>query len=200
MNSNTNDSKLHPVNIEVNDISGNNQNNAIPDLPNINQELFNRIETMMKKAFWDKLAEDVKENNYDSTLKILQEIAERLCAITRNRKDFHNEIMERIDIDFISQKIKHNALEPSEIYNIIMFIIQKVINYGTLADEPWNEIWKTQLEVYFNRNEPLHEIFPKFFKEALHRIEKIELEVNAFKNSEIYKELMKVRKDKQENN
>ncbi len=169
-----------------------------PNRINPNEILIEKINKMMKKAYWDKLKQDIESNNYDSTLLLLDEIKDRLCMLTPNRHDVHHEIHEKIDTKFIDQKIKHNAMEQMDIYNIIMFIIKKITDYGTLADEPWNEIWKTQIEVYFNRGETLAEIFPKFFKEAMHRIEKVESEMNAFKESEIYKEILRLRELKQE--
>ena len=56
------------------------------------------------------------------------------------------------------------------------------------------------MHVFFERGEQLNEIFPKFFKEALHRLEKIEQDIMAFKESEVYKELMNTRKEKSERN
>ena len=162
------------------------------------KNLKEKIETVMKRAYWDKLKEDIENNNFDSTLKILEEIRDRFCLITPNRPDIQAEIHENIDIKFIDQKIKHNAMEPQDIQNIILFIVKKITDYGTLADEQWNEIWKTQIEVFFNRKEPLSEIFPKFFKEALHRLAKIENEIESFKQSELYKEIVRKRKEKEE--
>ena len=149
-----------------------------------------QIREAMIKCFWDGISEDISNNNFDSTLDILIEIRDRICLFAPSRKDLHAEIHENLDIDYIRQMINNDAISPEYIQGIVNYIINQIKQFGSLHDEPWNEIWRTKMAVRMERGEKLETFFPVFFNEALHRIELIEEGIKEFKQSEIYKELM----------
>ena len=78
------------------------------------------LENTFKCAYWDKYKEDLEKEDYDSTLKNLNDIKERICLFAPNRKDLHNAINENIDVDYIKQMIEHNAIEPQYIFKLIV--------------------------------------------------------------------------------
>ncbi len=90
----------------------------------------------------------------------------------------------------MEQMIANDAISPEYIQGIVNYIITQVKQFGSLHDEPWNEVWRTKLAVRMQNGEKLETFFPYFFNETIHRIELIEEGIHEFKQSEIYKELM----------
>jgi len=164
------------------------------NLDNINEQLRMKIDENMKKAFFRNISVDISNNSFDSSFSLLAEIKERICNLVPKRKDIHKDFDEHLDVDFFKQIQSNGALDINMIHGIINYIIDQIKNFGSLEDEPWNEIWKTQIVVKINRGEPLSVLLPDFFKEAMHRIDKIEMEINAFKQSDIYRYLSEKRK------
>ena len=119
-----------------------------------------RLNENMKRAYWDMMEKDIGNNDFRTAFAILEEIRARICLLVPNRVDLHQEIAESLDIDYFKQIQSHNALTIE--------IVQKITSK-------------------YIKNEPLTVILPTFFKEALHRIEKLEYEIKMFKESDIYK-------------
>lgn len=156
-------------------------------MDNIDKIIQLKIEENIKKAFFDNIALDISENSFESSFNILSEIKERLCNIVPKRRDIHRELDENLDVDFYRQIQSNNALDQNTINGIMFYIIEQIKTFGSLEDELWNEIWKTQIQVKINRGDPLNRLLSDFFKEAMHRIDKIEQEIFAFKQSDLYK-------------
>ena len=70
--------------------------------------------------------------------------------------------MENIDIDYMDSMIKHNAISGEYIHGVVNFIISQIKEYGTVADEPWNEIWREKINSRLINQEPLSTLFPYF--------------------------------------
>tara|TARA_B100001250_G_C19720516_1_gene753570 strand:+ start:264 stop:770 length:507 start_codon:yes stop_codon:yes gene_type:complete len=167
------------------------------NLDKVEEQLRFKLEENMKKAFFNNIGIDISNNSFDSSFSLLSEIKERICNLVPNRKDIHKDFDEHLDIDFYKQIQSNGALDINMIHGIINYIIDQIKNFGSLEDEPWNEIWKTQIVVKINRGEPLNILLPDFFKEAMHRIDKIEMEINAFKQSDLYKYFSEKRKTRE---
>lgn len=144
------------------------------------------LENTFKCAYWDKYKEDLEKEDYDSTLKNLNDIKERICLFAPNRKDLHNAINENIDVDYIKQMIEHNAIEPQYIFKLIVYIVEKIKEFDCIANEGFHEAWKAKTCLALEEKGKLSEVFPDFFKECFFRIEKIEYEIECFKKTEIY--------------
>ena len=171
----------------------NTDNNNIDDDINEVENLKRRVQEQMKRAYFDIITCDIDNNDFDSTFAILEEIRARICLVVPKRVDLHEDMHEHLDVDHFRTMVKHNAFDITMIKNIMNFIIDKIKQLGSESDEPWNEIWRTQMHVRFERGEKLSTILPIFFKEALYRIEKIEYEIGLFKKSILYKTLMEHR-------
>ncbi len=146
-----------------------------------------RLNENMKRAYWDMMEKDIGNNDFRTAFAILEEIRARICLLVPKRVDLHQEIAESLDIDYFKQMQSHNALTIEIVQKITNYVIDKIKELGSQSDEPWNEIWREQINSKFIKNEPLTVILPTFFKEALHRIEKLEYEIKMFKESDIYK-------------
>ena len=89
--------------------------------------------------------------------------------------------------------VKHNAFETNHIKSIMEALINHIKSLGSEHDEPFHEIFRTQIQVRFQRGEQLDIILPFFFDETMLRLDKLEHDIETFKNSEIYKMLMEQR-------
>ena len=152
-----------------------------------------RIRKQMRKAFFDRLGEDIRSENFDSTFELLEESKNRICAVVPKRTDIHSQLNESIDIPYFKQMVKHNAFETSHIRGIMETLIDQIKSLGSEHDEPFHEIFRTQIEVRFQRGEQLDVILPFFFDETMLRLDKLEHDIEAFKNSELYKMLIEQR-------
>lgn len=150
-------------------------------------ELEHIILEKLKRVFWDKLQDEIREKNYEGLFAVLNEIKERICQLIPNRSDLHNNVNENIDTKLIEQMLKHDALDYSYIFNVIQFIITQLKILDSVRDEPMYEIWREQTNRKITSNDPrLHIVLPIFLRESLHRIDKIAFEISAFKQSSLY--------------
>lgn len=142
----------------------------------------------LKLVFWDKLQDELKEQNFEGLLAILNEIKERICQLIPSRKDLHKNVEDNIDTKLIEQMLKYNALDDSYIFNVVQFIVTQLKELDSLRDEPFYEIWREQINKKLTSDDPrIHVILPIFLRETIHRIDKIAFEISAFKKSNLYK-------------
>lgn len=163
------------------------------------KSLEERIRAAMIETYWEGISTDISNNNFDSTVQIITEIRDRICMFAPSRNDLHHNIHENIDIDYIEQMIKHNAISGEYIYTIVNYIITQIKTFGTIQDEMWNEVWREQINKRLQENEELKTVFPIFFSECFKRIEMIEEGIRLFKESNIYKELKRKHEESVEN-
>lgn len=156
-----------------------------------------RVRAQMRRAFFDRIGADIRSGDFESTFSLLDEAKTRLCAAVPKRTDIHQQLDESIDIDYFKQMVKHDAFETSHIKSVMNTVIDQIKNLGSEHDEPFHEILKTQVEVRFQRGEQLDVILPFFFGETMSRLDKLENDIEAFRNSEMYKMLMEQRERNQ---
>ena len=159
--------------------------------------LLDRVRTQMRRAFFDKLGEDIRAGSFETTFDLIEEIKGRICAAVPRRDDIRIQLDENLDIAYFRQMVKHDAFEQSHIKSVMGVIIDKIKELGSEHDEPFHEIFRTQVEVRFMRGETLDVILVFFFREALSRVDKLEHDIEAFKNSEMYKMLVEQRERNQ---
>jgi len=157
------------------------------DSDELSEQMRARVAENMERAFFDAVGTDISNNSFDSSFSLLEEIKERICGLVPTRRDIHDDLDEHVDVDFYRQMQSNGALDIKMIQAIMGYVIEKIKAFGSLEDEPWNEVWKTQILVRIGRGEPLSTLLPSFFREAMHRIDKIEDEIAAFRGSDIYK-------------
>ena len=146
------------------------------------------IHKTMHLAFWDKLESEMKTKNYEMLLGVLDEVRFRVCEMIPNRTDLHNSFYEHIDVDLLEQMLKHDAVDNTYIYNTIQFIIDQLKQLDCIEDEPYYEIWRTQVNKRLEDQEcPLYILLPIFLRETFFRIEKIDYSIKMFKESDLYK-------------
>ena len=159
----------------------------------MSKKLEDLIKENMQKAFWDKLENDMKEENYEMLLGVLEDIKNRLINIIPNRIDLHKEFHETIDTKLIEQMLSHKAVDDKYIYNMIQYIINQLKKFDSLDNEPNYEKFRQLINNQLSSNVKLHIILPRFFRESFLYIEELEENIRNFKKSEMYK-LMKEKK------
>jgi len=90
-------------------------------------------------AFWDVLGEEYGQKKYDKIFVVLENILKlfesiydddgavgpAVQEINTRRRNCLSEIKEKLDIDFIRQRLEHNIYSNEEMYNLCKFIILK---------------------------------------------------------------------------
>lgn len=73
--------------------------------------LSERFEQQYKKAYWDKLSEDMRNKEHEFLGKILDEIQTETMKMVPNNHKFHEEFKQQFDVDFIKSMVSNNALD-----------------------------------------------------------------------------------------
>ena len=162
---------------------------------NLKEKLSTMIEDNFHNAFWDKLEEDLKENNHKMLLDLLDEIRMRICNFVPNRKDIHTEVYEKIDVKFIEQMLTHNAIDNKYIYDLINYIITQIRDFDSEEVEPNYEMWRTVTNSHLEKETKLYILLPKFLREVFFRIDSLDDFIESFKQSEEYKILTENKQD-----
>ena len=153
------------------------------------------ISKTMQIAFWDKLESEMKDKKYEMLLSLLDEMRFKICEMIPNRHDLHENLYEHIDVDLLEQMLNHDAVDNNYIFNTIQFIINQLKELDSIEDEPYYEIWRTQVNKRIQDPEcPIYVFMPIFLRETFFRVDKIEYSIKRFKASELYK-IIKERKN-----
>jgi hypothetical protein len=154
-------------------------------------DIKDQVKSTFKKAYWDKLVEDLDNKKYDSILLILKEIRARIALLVPNRIDIHQKLGEYIDIEFIKQMLNHNVIDSKFIYNLVHYIIDKIKEMESPIYNKDTEKWREEINQLFENKMKHNDIFPIFFQKVFDKIEQIEKETKIVKESELYKEIKK---------
>jgi len=106
-----------------------------------NSEEINRIAT---KAFWDKISEDITNEEYDSLIGLVQDLATELCSITESYS--YKQIIEsNLDHELIGQMVRNNAFTQDVVVQKLNFLEMLFSNFHAPADRSfiesrWREI------------------------------------------------------------
>ena len=88
------------------------------------------------KAFWDLLGEEYKQKKYDKIFVVLENILKSFemlfnpdeSHLTTDAKQQRvqklTEIKEHVDVDFIRQRLQHNAYSNEDMYSLCIFILK----------------------------------------------------------------------------
>jgi hypothetical protein len=92
---------------------------------------------LVEEIFWKKMKEDIENQEYGHVLVQLVEIKSLLRELMGEKE---NTIDERIDIEYIKQRLNQNDFTPQLLSGIIDYIFDKVIRYGIpIYDKVMNE-------------------------------------------------------------
>lgn len=76
-------------------------------------------------AFWDVLYEDYVEKKYEKIFVVLEHIIKLFETIYSDQNTKITELHEKIDIEFIKQRLQHNAYENEQMFGLCNYIINE---------------------------------------------------------------------------
>ena len=132
----------------------------------------------MKKAFWTKLTNELKEDppNLQTIPSILKDINKAFLSLVHKNKQFRDNINEVIDYDFLTQLIEKNSFSFEHIFKLATFMITTLKQVGMVEKD--KEIDELLQWIQKTKQKPtefkLHVFLPKLFKEVFSRIEEIQ--------------------------
>ncbi|RXG59453.1 T-complex protein 11-like protein 1 [Armadillidium vulgare] len=88
-----------------------------------------KVRDTMHKAFWDNLAEQLKEDppDYTQAFVLLQEVRDNLLEITLpHHTRLRQEINEKFDVELIKQQAEHGVLNFEEYSQYVLFIMARL--------------------------------------------------------------------------
>lgn len=115
-------------------------------LPGFDLKLLERYETItdafernMKRSYSDLLLEDIKNQTYNVTRQVMEEIKRSLCLLNPELSDMLNEYL---DVEFILQKHKNSVMEFEDVLNFGDFMVD-IINklQAPIAINTTNSTW-----------------------------------------------------------
>lgn len=147
------------------------------------QILLAKLTKTMKDAFWNNLQNDLEQQNLTQIPDLLKDINTSLKLLINN-KTYKENIDEHIDYQFIKQLIEKNQFKHNNIFNLGNFILTCLQELGMAEnDNEIEELKKWLLNEKVNKDFKLSIFLPKFFKEVMERIEKIQLRILQIKKS-----------------
>jgi|APSaa5957512535_1039671.scaffolds.fasta_scaffold37503_2 hypothetical protein len=147
---------------------------------------YSQLRDIMKKAFWDKLEEDLKKQPPElrNVLSLLDEIKMKLKMLVPRRKDISDDIESSIDIDHIKNMFEHGAFDHDELLMIINYIGNLIKSFGSPSDDNDTDEWLELMVERCINKDPMYVIIPEFFKIAFNKVESIK------NGSEIVKDII----------
>ncbi len=147
------------------------------------------VRVIAERAFWDILREDLcaEPPSYQRVFRLLEETRERLIGIlltpemkadytkiTPRRCALINDINETIDVTFIQQQSDHDAFDPQQVVNIILFIIGKIQQLQSPDQDTATELWKQSIIELVKVDAKYSDVIPDVFKIVNQKLDLIE--------------------------
>ena len=95
------------------------------------------VENMMKRAFWDMLENDIKEEKYTGVMCQLIELKELVKEIIPSR--YHADLHETFDIDFIQQQLEQRSLDPAYLVQLCRWVMSSMKEWDAASTQPLYE-------------------------------------------------------------
>jgi len=95
------------------------------------------VENMMKRAFWDMLENDIKEENYTTVMCQLIELKELVKEIIPSR--YHADLHEKFNIDFIQQQLEQRSMDPAYLVQLCRWIMDSMKEWDAASTQPLYE-------------------------------------------------------------
>jgi hypothetical protein len=149
------------------------------------KNLYKNIYDSIHRAFWDDLKAKIYNipPDYSVIIPLLTDIKTLLIQCVPSRIDLKSEIDEIIDIEYIENMIKDNAIEDQYVENLAGFILTQVKTFQARSeDEDTEEIQNYTngifrrlklVELMEERVDIYADFFPYFFKKIFKKLEDI---------------------------
>jgi hypothetical protein len=141
------------------------------------KNMVDNIETTVHKAFWNRIEDDFRNNNYKSFTNILSEIKIEILKLTSNK--LLQELDEKFDIEFIEQMLYNSAYDKQDFENLCNYLVSIIETLQAQVRTPvmrkeWNELCST------NNNQELS-TFIDYMKFIFNEIKLIKENISTLK-------------------
>ena len=139
-----------------------------------------KIKTQMRKAYWDLVIEELKNNKSELFIKIIIEIKEKLIHIVGKNKDLKNEFREYLDEDFIANKINGGIFDFYELGKILNYITENIKNFqAPIHDKEVNDFNEKMMEKV--NEEYFYEYIPECIDFTMKSLDRLIKEVDYYR-------------------
>ena len=161
------------------------------------KDMYKNIGEIVHNAFWDNIHAELSKEppNLGVITSLLKDMRNMFCACVPNRPSIHQDIHTHMDIKFIDDMLKHNAVDDRYIYNMVLFIIDYIEQFQARTQDEDTKKWKKGILDELNKGAMYKDFFPRFFRGVFERLEKIMKDMEDFKSLPIYETF----KDKKNN-
>ena len=145
-----------------------------------------QFQTQFKRAFWDKIREDLKASpiNLSQFMILVKEIRDRINNLTPNNLKFQANLTENVDLGIITNILSNLGLRLDLLKPVVDYIIEERLRQLIAPqDDIEFDQWTKELDLVVNSVEPKEEIVVKIFQGIYTWIEKIEKGLDDFRLS-----------------
>lgn len=136
----------------------------------------------LNEIYLDVFSYELENKNYDKLLETLEHIKNLLKPLVPNRPDIHDEIDERIDIEWLKGIFNNEAFDDLFILNLFVFLFSMLERFQARVDDAETEQWKTETMNILYQNKPLHTFIPRFLEKYIEKLKKIYTSINNLKD------------------
>ena len=135
-----------------------------------------------RRAFWDVFRQRFAAHDFSQLRVVLEEIRDRMKALTPNRRDLHTMLDESIDTDLIIPQIEAGAFAPAQFHALVEFIVQNIQSLEASADTVATKEWHARFIEQCRTGQGYNELLPTFFRWVYDRLQMIERDTLAFRD------------------
>jgi hypothetical protein len=92
------------------------------------------VEDMMKRAYWDMVEQDIREDKYDGAICQLLELKGLIKEIIPSR--FHPELHDKFDVDFIRENLERKTLNSSHLVQLCRWVMDTMKEWDSASTRP----------------------------------------------------------------
>jgi hypothetical protein len=105
------------------------------------------IENTVHRAFWDAFVHRLNEGHTDQLQLLLEELSSKLKQLTPHKKDIQHQVHTAIDVQLLTQMVKHRCMDNAHFLRTTDFVVQHVVHMQapvhTEQTTCWYARWKT---------------------------------------------------------
>ncbi len=138
------------------------------------------MQAVMEQAFWNKFTDELTQEDYTTLVVLLTEVQERLCGLTPNRPDIQKTTRDTIDVDFIKQKLEHDAFRDEDFVNLVLYILDRIRQLESPSENAKTDEIQADILSCLDGQTSYATILPMVFRHICHKLDKIEADIRAF--------------------
>ena len=148
----------------------------------MNTQLEKQIEETMKKAFWDLIKSDLKNDpqQFDHLVILIQEIRDKFKSFTPNRNDIATELDDVLDDSFLKHLFVEKSLDPSHFLKLIFFLVEKIKSYSAPYLDNDIKLWEENVNAKLQVEIIYAEFIPYFFEKLYYFLDLIEKDIKIY--------------------